>query len=103
MSLRLDVVLAILGMAIATYICRAGGYAVLRAVRPPRFVQQMLQHLPGCIFVAFLTPALARGGAETWLAAALTLAMQIAFRKLAISIAAGVAALWLMQGAGWGG
>ena len=36
MTLRLDVLLAILGMALATYLCRAGGYAVLRAVRLPR-------------------------------------------------------------------
>ncbi len=97
MSLRWDVLAAILGMALASYLCRAGGYAVLRATRPPRFVQAMLQHLPGCIFVAFLAPALARGGPAYWLAAAATLATQIVFRKLAVSIVAGVAVLWALQ------
>lgn len=102
MSLRWDVVAAILGMALASYLCRAGGYAVLRASRPPRFVQVMLQHLPGCIFIAFLAPALARGGLAGWLAAAATLATQVAFRKLAISIVVGVGVMWAAQALGQG-
>jgi uncharacterized membrane protein len=97
MTLRPDVLAAILGMALATYLCRAGGYAVLRATRPPRFVQAMLTHLPGCIFVAFLAPALARGGVENWVAAAATLATQIIGRRLALSILVGVGTLWLAQ------
>lgn len=97
MTLRPDVLLAILGMALASYLCRAGGYAVLRATRPPRFVQLMLNHLPGCIFVAFLAPALARGGPGWWLAGAATLGVQVAFRRLALSIVAGVATLWVFQ------
>jgi uncharacterized membrane protein len=100
MTLRWDVLLAILGMALASYLCRAGGYAVLRATRPPRFVQLMLGHLPGCIFVAFLAPTLARGGPGWWLAAAATLGVQVRFGKLALSIVAGVGTLWLLQQAG---
>ncbi len=97
MSLRWDVLVAILGMALATYLCRAGGYAVLRATRPPRFVQAMLHHLPGCIFVAFLVPALASGGADAWVAALATLAVQVVFRKLALAIVAGVGTVAVLQ------
>ncbi len=97
MTLRWDVLAAILGMALATYLCRAGGYAVLRATRPPRFVQAMLHHLPGCIFVAFLAPALASGGPDTWVAALVTLAVQVVFRKLALAILAGVGTVWALQ------
>ena len=100
MSLRWDVLLAILGMALATYLCRAGGYAVLRATRPPRFVQAMLNHLPGCIFVAFLAPALARGGPDPWVAALVTLAVQVVFRKLALAILSGVGTVWALQALG---
>ena len=100
MSLRWDVLAAILGMALASYLCRAGGYAVLRAIRPPHFVQAMLQHLPGCIFIAFLAPALARGGLESWVAAAATLAVQVVFRKLAVAILTGVAVLWAWRAVG---
>ncbi|WP_135469067.1 AzlD family protein [Crenalkalicoccus roseus] len=99
MTLRPDVLAAILGMALATYLCRAGGYALLRATRPPRFVEAMLQHLPGCIFIAFLVPTLASGGPAFWVAAGVTVATQAAFGRLALSIAMGVAALWLIGGA----
>jgi uncharacterized membrane protein len=96
MTLRLDVLLAILGMALATYLCRAGGYALFRALRPPRFVEVTLQHLPGPIFMAYVAPALAMQGAKGFVAAALVVAVQAATRNLAVAIGAGVAAMWLL-------
>jgi len=94
MTLRWDVLLAILGMAAASYLCRAGGYAILRATRPPPFVQAMLHYLPGCIFVAFLAPVFAGLGWPAWVAAGAVLAAQVRFGKLALSIAVGVGVLW---------
>lgn len=96
MTLRLDVLLAILGMAAATYLCRAGGYALFRALRPPRFVEVGLQHLPGPIFMAYVAPALATQGVKGFAAAALVVAVQAATRNLAAAIGAGVAAMWLL-------
>lgn len=96
MTLRLDVLLAILGMALATYLCRAGGYALFRALRPPRFVEVTLQHLPGPIFVAYVAPALAMQGLKGFVAAALVVAAQAATRNMAAAIATGVAAMWLL-------
>jgi uncharacterized membrane protein len=96
MTLRLDVLLAILGMALATYLCRAGGYALFRALRPPRFVEMMLQHLPGPIFVAYVAPALAMQGVKGFAAAALVVVAQAVTRNLAVAIAVGVAAIWVL-------
>ena len=98
MTLRPDVLFAILGMALATYALRAGGYALLRASKPNRFVQAMLQHLPGCIFIAFIAPALAQGGPLHWLAGAATVAVMARTRSYLAAIAAGVGTLWLL---GW--
>ncbi len=95
MTLRMDVLLAILGMALATYLCRAGGYALFRALRPPRAVEVTLQHLPGPIFVAYVAPALAAQGAKGFAAAAVVVAVQAATRNLAAAIGAGVAAIWV--------
>ncbi len=39
MEMRADVLLAILGMALVSYACRAGGYAILRSFRPPEFIE----------------------------------------------------------------
>jgi uncharacterized membrane protein len=100
MTLRWDVLAAILGMALASYLCRAGGYAVLRVTRPPPFVQAMLQHLPGCIFVAFLAPGFVRAGWPAIAAGAVVLLVQARLGKLALSILAGVGTLWLLRLAG---
>ncbi len=94
MTLRWDVLLAILGMALATYALRAGGYALLRATRPGPFVQAMLQHMPGCIFVAFALPPLVQGGPWHWLAAGVTVAAMAATRSYLVAIGAGVGVLW---------
>ena len=94
MTVRLDVLLAILGMALATYLCRAGGYALFRALRPPRFVEVTLQHLPGPIFVAYVAPALAAAGLKGFVAAALVVVAQAVSGNLAAAIAVGVAAMW---------
>ena len=97
MELRGDVLLAILGMAVVTYACRAGGYAVLRIVRPPPFVDAMLRYLPGCLFVAYCAPPLVAGAAPAWIGAAAVVAVQIALRNMGLAICAGVAAVWLAQ------
>ncbi len=96
MTLRLDVLLAILGMALATYLCRAGGYALFRALRPPRYVEVTLQHLPGPIFVAYVAPALAMHGLKGFVAATIVVVAQAVTRNLAAAIATGVAAMWLL-------
>ena len=98
MTIRPDVLLAILGMALATYAMRAGGYALLRASKPGRFAQAMLQHLPGCIFIAFIAPALAQGGPLHGLAAAATVAVMAWTRSYLAAIAGGVGTLWML---GW--
>ena len=97
MTLRWDVLLAILGMALATYALRAGGYALLRATRPGPFVQAMLQHMPGCIFVAFVTPALVTGGWPSLLAAACVTGIMIGTRSYLLAILGGVAVIWLSR------
>ena len=97
MSLRPDVLLAIIGMALATYACRAGGYAIFRATRPPRFVEVMLRHLPGPIFMAFIAPALAAQGVAAFAAAAAVVVAQAVTRSLVAAIAAGVGTLAMLR------
>lgn len=103
MTLRWDVLLAILGMALATYLLRAGGYAILRATKPPPVVHAMLNHLPGCIFVAFALPALAPWGWAGVCAGLATLGVMARTRSYLAAIGAGVAALWAASALGAGG
>ncbi len=98
MNLRWDVLLALLCMALATYAARAGGYAVLRLWRPPRFVEAMLTHMPGCIFVAFIVPSVAAGGGQHMAAAAAAIIAMAFSRMLTLSLLTGVAVLWVLVG-----
>jgi uncharacterized membrane protein len=96
-SLRPDVLLAILGMALVTYAARAGGYAVLRALRPPPFVEAVLRHLPGALFMAYVTPPLVAGGPAAWAGAACVVAVQLRTRNFGLAIVTGVAVVWGLQ------
>jgi uncharacterized membrane protein len=58
-------------------------------------VEVTLQHLPGPIFVAYVAPALAAQGMKGFAAAAVVVLVQAATRNLAVSIGAGVVAIWL--------
>ncbi|MCQ4162803.1 AzlD domain-containing protein [Roseomonas sp. GC11] len=95
--MRPDVLAAILGMAAVTYLCRAGGYAVLRAVRPPPFVEAMLRNLPGPIFTAYVALALDRIGWPGVAGSAAVILVQRATGNLSASIITGVAAVWAAQ------
>jgi branched-subunit amino acid transport protein len=97
MEFRPDVLLAILGMALVTYACRAGGYAILRSIRPPVFVEAMLRHLPGALFAAYVAPPLVAGSWPAWIGAAAVVAVQLGTRNLGLAICAGVAAVWGAQ------
>jgi branched-subunit amino acid transport protein len=99
MEIRLEALLAILGMAAVSYACRAGGYAVLRSIRPPDFVEAMLRHLPGALFMAYVAPPLLAGSLPAWVGAVAVVGTQLATRNLGLAICAGVAAVWGAQAA----
>lgn len=100
MTLRWDVVAAIVIMAVVTYACRAGGYAALRAVRMPPFADAMIRHLPGPLFAAYVALALARQDVTAGVAAVAVVVAQKALGSIGASILAGVAAMALLRWAG---
>ncbi|HWL81283.1 MAG TPA: AzlD domain-containing protein [Roseomonas sp.] len=95
--MRSDVLLAILGMAAVTYLCRAGGYAIMRAKRPPPFLDAMLRNLPGPIFMAYVALALTRTGPAGLLGTIVVVLVQWRTGHLSASILAGIGAVWLLD------
>jgi uncharacterized membrane protein len=85
---------AIAAMAAVTLACRCGGYFIFSRITPTPFLRNMLAHLPGCIFIAYVVPAMLRGSPATWMGAVATLLTMSLSRNLGASIAAGVAATW---------
>ena len=100
MTIRPEVLLAILAMAVVTYACRAGGYAILRQIRTPPFVDRMLAHLPGALFAAYVAPALVSGGIAAWIGALATIVAQRLGGPMVVAVAAGIAGIWVAQAAG---
>lgn len=94
--MRTDVLLAIVAMAVATYVTRAGGYVLFRAIRPNATVRAALGYIPGALFVAYVAPALAQGGWPEWCGAVVTVATMLATRQMSAAILAGTAGAWLV-------
>jgi len=86
---------AIGAMTAVTLACRCGGYFLFSRIKPTPRLRMALGHLPGCIFAAYVIPALLAGPAQNFAGAVTTLAAMAAFRNLGLSIAAGVAATWI--------
>jgi uncharacterized membrane protein len=91
MSADLGTLLAILGMAAATYGVRAGGFFLVQRLPASPFLDAWLRHVPGAVFVALVALALARGGPDLWAAAAVAALVSALRGNLALSLAAGVA------------
>ena len=92
-----EVLLAILGMAVASYLCRAGGYWAMGFVTITPRLRAALDAVPIAVMAAILAPvATAAGPAEaTGLVVALGV-MRLAGNDLAAAIG-GVAAVALVR------
>jgi uncharacterized membrane protein len=100
MSLDPITLAAIVGMALATFACRATGYLVLRRVQPGPFLRAFLGHVPGTLFVAFAAPTVVREGWAGFAGAAATLLVMRATGSTPASLLVGVAAFWLARALG---
>ncbi|WP_338663635.1 AzlD domain-containing protein [Pararoseomonas sp. SCSIO 73927] len=100
MTMRWDVTLAILAMGLVTYLCRAGGYAVLRAVRTPPLVDALLRNLPAPLFAAYVALSLSRQDLAAALASIPCAAAHLRWGNFGLSIVVGVAAVALLRWVG---
>jgi len=89
-----DNLAAIVLMALATFACRAGGYVLFRQITPSPLIRAILSYIPGTLFVSFVIPAMLKGGLQSMVGAAATVAAMIATRNISAGIGAGVLAAW---------
>ncbi|MCU0685824.1 MAG: AzlD domain-containing protein [Polyangiaceae bacterium] len=95
--LRLDAVLAILGMAAVTYLTRVGGLLIMGRVPVGERTRAWLDHVPGAVLVSLVLPDLVTGGPRSWAAGAATVGAALATRNLLISMVTGVGVLFLLR------
>jgi len=82
--------IAILGMAVVSFACRAGGFWAMRYVPLSLRVRAWLSGIPMAVMGAVLAPAIARGGPPEWAGFAVTfLAMKTTGNDL-VAVGAGI-------------
>ncbi len=92
-----DVLITIAGMAIVTYLTRAGGLWLMERVTPSPRVQAALEALPGAVLVALIAPmALTRTPIEG-VASALVVLTMIRTGSLIAAVVIGVVTVALLR------
>ena len=97
MTLHLRTLIAIIGMALATYATRVAGLFIMRYVRVKGRTKAAFDALPPAILMAVIAPTvLATGIAET-IAAAITAASAILRLPMIVTILTGMASVVLLR------
>jgi len=92
-SARPDVLAAIVVVGIASYLCRAAGFFLMRFVRVTPPVERWLAAIPMAIVGAILGPVAANGGPPEWLGLVTAALLMHWSRSDFLSIVAAVAAV----------
>lgn len=88
--------LAIGGMALATYVARAGGLVIARVLPSTPFITAFLKHLGTSVIVALVVATLAKGDGPGFIAAAVTVALA-ALGRPTTALVAGMATAALIR------
>jgi len=97
MRIEPGTLLAILGMALATYATRAGGIFMLSRARLSPSLHAWLRHVPGAVLVAVVAPLIASGGAPSVAAGLATALVAWRTNNLLLAIAAGVGLVFVLR------
>lgn len=90
--------LAIVGMAVATWLTRTLPLMLpVSGEALDGFGQRFLQNLPAAILAALISPRLVEGDPSIWISALVTLALVWRFRNVLVGVAAGTACCALIR------
>ena len=89
--------LAILGMALVTFIIKAGGFLLATRLPTTGFAAAWLKHIPGAVMASLVAPAIVTGSPVEAIAAAATALMFFLTRNLLAAMATGVLVVYLAR------
>ncbi len=95
--MRQDVLIAIFAMAAAAFVCRVGGFFLMRYVTITPRVEAALKSIPMAVVVSVLAVAALKGGVPEWAGIATALGMMVATRSDLLSITAGIATVGVLR------
>ena len=97
MTLRPDIVVAILWMGVVAYACRAGGVFLMRFVSLTPRVQAWLKAIPMSIVGAILGPIAANGGPAEWAGLATAFGLMWVTGRDVVGVGGALAAVALVR------
>ena len=89
--------LTILGMALVTYITRAGGLWLMSFVTPSPRVEAWLRQIPGAVLVAIAAPTVLASSLSETLASLVTVLVAWRTKNVLVAMIVGVAAVWILR------
>lgn len=92
-----EAVIAILGMALVTFVIKAGGLLLANRLPQHGFAAAWLKHIPGAVLASLVAPALVTGSAAEVIAAAVTTLVYVTTSGLFPAMAGGVLAVYLAR------
>jgi uncharacterized membrane protein len=95
--MTMDSLLAILGMALVTYLTRVSGPLLVPLVRGNQRLEGCLAKLPGSILAALLAPLVFAAGPTEAVAAGVTLLISLKTRSMPLALVAGVGAVAILR------
>jgi uncharacterized membrane protein len=88
--MRIEIVLVILGMALVTYLTRAGGLWLMGRVGRSRRVEAWMRHVPGAVLVALVAPAVFSEGVPPAVATLATAGVMVYTRNMLLAMVVGI-------------
>jgi uncharacterized membrane protein len=96
-TVRPDVIAAILAMGVVAYACRAGGFFMMRYVPLTPPVQAWLKAIPMSIVGAILGPIAINGGVAEWVGLAAAVGLMWITGRDFVGLFGGIAAVALVR------
>jgi uncharacterized membrane protein len=87
----------ILALMVGTFIIRLSGVLIGRQIPKDGAWARRLRALPGCLIVSLVAVSLFSGGPREWSAGAVATSIAIVTKNLPITMASGIAAIWLLR------
>jgi uncharacterized membrane protein len=92
-----NTLITILGMALVTYMVRAGGLWLMGFVKPSPAVEAWLNAIPGAVLVSLVAPTVLVSSLAETLAALATVLVAVVTKKMLLAITVGVAVVWVLR------
>lgn len=97
MNFRVELLPLLIAVTLTSFVCRAGGFWMMRFVNVTPRVQAALKAAPLAVMIGIVVPAALRGGGAEWIGITVTAVLMWRTRRDLVASMLGVAAVALCR------